>query len=100
VYVPGTRRPELFAAAASVRLKLPPYEGSNSKAAGSPAGSVTLSTMIRPRFVFVNVQVTVSPAARLIVAVRVARLTLELFDGSTQAMPVRSQPARPSSSTV
>jgi hypothetical protein len=73
-----------LAGAASVRLKLGPYEGSNSKAAGSPAGLVTLSTRIWPRFVFVNVQVTVSPAARLIAPTGLP---------SEQVAPVRSQPA-------
>src|SRR3954469_11345793 len=52
-YVPGLRSPESCGAAASVRLKFEAlHEGSNANEAGSPAGFVTLSTKIRPAFVF------------------------------------------------
>ena len=43
-----------------------PPVSAKAKLCGSFAGTVTLSTTILPRFAFVKVQVTVSPAARAI----------------------------------
>ena len=67
---------------------------------GSPDGSVTLSTMMWPRFVFVYVHVTVSPYDRSIVAFRVPRDVVESPVGSMQTRFVRSQPEMASSVTV
>ena len=58
---------------------------------GTPPFSV-FTNVRRAFLVLVNVQVTVSPAARWIVAV--APASLELAVGSTQVMSVRSQPER------
>src|SRR6186997_449415 len=55
---------------------------------------------IVPRLVFVYVQVTVSPAARLMLAMPVAVLPDELLVGSTQTRLVRSQPVRVVSVTL
>ena len=52
-------------AASPVKTKLP----------AEPSGSVCFSTMILPRFTFVNVQVTCSLGPTLIVAVRVVDVT-------------------------
>ncbi len=56
---------------------------SKSKSCGSPAGMVTLSTRMWPRLVFVNVQVTVSPAWRSMAVIGLP---------SEQVADVRSQP--------
>ena len=61
------------------------------KSCDSPEGLVTLSMISVPPFVFVKVQVTVSPAATTAVASR--PLSLELLVGSTQVMSLRLQPA-------
>ena len=75
----------------SVRRKLASdHDGSNAKSSGSLAGSVTLSTTMRPALVLVNVQVTVSPAWRV------------MFDGvlsPLQMTLVRLQPATGPSDT-
>ena len=63
--------------------------------------STVLVTWIADGFaVFVNVHVTVSAAATLIVALPVPRFMVLSPLGSTQAMPVRSQPATLDSVTV
>ena len=64
-------------------------ENANPPAARS--GSVSFWTTIVPRFVFVNVQVTVSPGARS---------TFETGLPSSHAAPVRSQPAGTDSATL
>src|SRR2546425_4167926 len=82
---------------------------SKLKLVGSPEGEVTLSTTIWPRLVSVKVQVTVSPAARVMEAVAVwpgppatggAAVLKELVPRlDTQLSPVRSQPAGTASLT-
>src|SRR4051794_8435884 len=90
-YVRGTSAPESFGVAASVSEKFVPlYEGSNSKLSGAPAGLVTLSIRMWPRLVLVKVQVTVSPAPRMIPLTGLP---------SVHEVPVRSQPARANSAT-
>ena len=49
-----------------LEVRQPSQLAMKSKAAGRPAGSVTFSTMILPRFALVKTQVTVSPGSRLI----------------------------------
>ena len=66
------------------------------KSCCSPAGCVTLSMISVPFFVFVKVQVTVSPAATAIVACR--PVSDEPPDGSTHVMSVRLQPVGSASS--
>ena len=72
------------------------------------ASGTSLRTMIWPRWVFVNVQVTVSPGLRVTVAVPVASdvVAVEPLSGSrrtleaTQVRPVRSHPAGTNSATL
>ena len=64
----------------------------------SPSGSVCFSIVIVPSLVFVNVQVTVSPASTLNVAVRVPAEPVEL--ASSQTIEVRCQPAAAASVEV
>ena len=73
----------------------------NTKSCAS-FGTASLTIMIFPVWrVFTNVQVTFSPAARLMVAVRVPKLIVELVVGSTQLrFPVRLQPATAASVIV
>src|SRR5688500_8383319 len=86
-YVPGSRSPLSFCWP-SLRKKLGPQLGSNSKLVVSPSGSVSLTTMMFASFSFVNVQVTVSPASSSIVpGVSVSLIEL------THAELVRFQPA-------
>ena len=77
------------------------------KLVGSPEGEVTLSTTIWPRLVSVKVQVTVSPAARVMEAVAVPGpatggavvVTVLVPRLDAQLSPVRSQPAGTASLT-
>src|SRR5438132_903553 len=77
------------------------------KLVGSPEGEVTLSTTIWPRLVSVKVQVTVSPAARVMEAVAVPGpatggavvVTVLVPRLEAQLSPVRSQPAGTASLT-
>ena len=71
------------------------------KLVGSPEGEVTLSTTIWPRLVSVKVQVTVSPAARVMEAVAVpgpatgGAVVVKVLVPRLEAQlsPVRTQPA-------
>jgi hypothetical protein len=63
----------------------------NAKSCGSTAGSVVFAIVSVPRFVFVNVQVTDSPASMANVAVRA--------DGSPDDGPVDRPSSQPTAVT-
>ncbi len=71
-----------------------------SKVVGSPSGVVCFSTTMAPRSVFVNVQETVSPAARSIEAVRDDASAEVPPLGSLHSSLVRSNPIGSGSSSV
>src|SRR5262245_32638644 len=66
---------------------------------GSPDGVTTTSTAMRPRFVLVKVQVTVSAAPSVMRAALPERELLLAPEAEAQDSPVRSHPARAVSST-
>src|SRR5207237_614032 len=72
------------------------------KVAGSPEGTVSFLSTRVPLFVFVYVQVTVSPGSRFQVTTRVATLPAlgAELPPSSHAIPVTSQPVRADSVEV
>src|SRR5437867_6536616 len=95
-YEPGRIAPLSWGVAASVRLNpwlrngLPPARLKSNDTL-DPEGWVTLSTTMWPRFVFVNVQVTISPGP---IPTDVGALP------SSHVAPVRSQPVKELSTVV
>ena len=85
VYVPGCRYPLSFDLP-SVKKKFAPQLKLNSKLSSKVPISATLSTMIFPNSVLLNVTVASSPAARFMVALLPVRLSSPVTSVSVQSV--------------